>query len=277
VFVVFGLMAAFGFGTGDFAGGLACRRSPTIAVLVRVQVVALAAAALLAVLLGGSPTARDLGLGCVIGVLNLGGLGALYHGLAVGRMGVVAPTAAVGAALIPVLWGLATEARPSAVALLGGAIAIAGGAAVAREHGDASEARAAPGFQWALAAAIAFGTGFILLSELDSGSGMWPVFAMRITALPVAAIACAWTGHPWRMRAIDARRAALAGILEAGATAILLVALRRGLAAEVAPVAGLAPGFTVVLAWLLLREPASTVQRAGVGMGLFGVVLLAGG
>ena len=47
-----------------------------------------------------------------------------YQGLALGRMGVVAPITAVVSAIVPVAWGLAFGERPSALALLGVALAV---------------------------------------------------------------------------------------------------------------------------------------------------------
>ena len=62
-----------------------------------------------AVIGGGDPRrSGDYALGALGGVLNVAALGCLYQGLAVGRVGVVAPVAAVIGAVIPVVWGLTT-------------------------------------------------------------------------------------------------------------------------------------------------------------------------
>jgi drug/metabolite transporter (DMT)-like permease len=76
----------------------------------------------------------------------------------------------------------------------------------------------------------------------------------------------------------DARRLALgAGGLDVLATTLLLVALRRGLAVVVAPVASLAPGMTVVLAWRVQRERIGRAQAVGLGLAGVGLVLIAAG
>ena len=52
------------------------------------------------------------------------GITALYRGLAVGRMGVVAPVTGVLAALIPVVAGIVLEGVPSSLAMVGIVLAI---------------------------------------------------------------------------------------------------------------------------------------------------------
>jgi uncharacterized membrane protein len=70
-------------------------------------------------------------------------------------------------------------------------------------------------------------------------------------------------------------QAVVAGLFDVGATVLLFVALRIGLAATVAPVAALAPGFTVTHAWWYLHERASRIQIVGLVLALIGLVLIA--
>src|SRR5262249_56575730 len=91
-----------------------------------------------AVVFSGSPTGRGLAFGAVAGALSVVALGALYQGLALGRMGIVAPVTAVVGACIPVAWGLAHGEDPSTVALVGVALAIVAGGLLAREHDTAT-------------------------------------------------------------------------------------------------------------------------------------------
>ena len=60
-------------------------------------------------------------------------------------------------------------------------------------------------------------------------------------------------------------------------TATLLLAVRRGLIVLVAPIASLAPGFTVLLAWVVLGEQLGRVQRLGLLCVLVGLVLVSTG
>ena len=71
---------------------------------------------MLALVTDGSPTRADLGLGRSSPASAAASARAfLYRGLAAGRMGVVAPVSAVGAALLPVCVGIATGERPGSV------------------------------------------------------------------------------------------------------------------------------------------------------------------
>ncbi len=69
----------------------------------------------------------------------------------------------------------------------------------------------------------------------------------------------------------------MAGTLDVSATALLLLAVRKGLISVVAGVAALAPGFTVLLAWAVLREHLRIEQRIGILAALVGLVLVAAG
>jgi drug/metabolite transporter (DMT)-like permease len=68
-----------------------------------------------------------------------------------------------------------------------------------------------------------------------------------------------------------------AGAFDVTATALLVYAVRRELLSVVAPIASLAPAFTVVLAWVLSRERINPVQRLGLALAAAGLALIAAG
>lgn len=147
--IALALLAAAGWGSSDYAAGVASRRSPAMAVVILTHLIA--SLALAAIVLGADslmdtsvqfaysspsdggphglhldwflpsegPAAAPLA-DLVWGVLGgvSAGLGALflYRGLARGSMSVVAPITAVGAACFPVLIGLGTGESLSALA-----------------------------------------------------------------------------------------------------------------------------------------------------------------
>src|SRR5687767_5577930 len=124
--VVLGLASAIVYGASDFLGGLATKRSGPFAVVVWSQFAGLVVlAASVIVTAEAVPPGADLVWGGVGGIGGGTGVVLLYRGLARGRMAVVAPTAAVGAATLPVVTGLLLGERPPALALAGVVVAIA--------------------------------------------------------------------------------------------------------------------------------------------------------
>ena len=278
--VVFGLLAAFGFGTGDFLGGRASARVPARLALLVSQAVAVVGALLLVLLIHGEVTGADVRYGLAAGAANGAGLGLLYKGLAVGRASLVAPITAVMGALVPVTWGLVTGERPSAVVYGGIAVALLAAALIAREAdapGDqGASARTSIGL--GLVAGTLLGTSFILFAHTDAESGMWPVLSARVAATALAAAAV--LARPVPRGVLDvgsARLAALAGACDVAANALVVAGIRRDLAVVVAPIAALAPGFTVLWSLTVLHERVAPAQRLGLALALGGLVLIAAG
>jgi drug/metabolite transporter (DMT)-like permease len=279
--VLLGVLVAISFGSADFLGGRASRTAPTLTVLLVGQVVAIVGALVIALVVGADVEARDLAYGAAAGVCNVVGLGLLYQGLATGRMGVVAPLTAVVAAIVPIAWGVIQDERPSTLTWIGAALAVAAGALIAREpDADDARGRTSGAIVLAATAGVALGSSLVLYAETRDESGFWPVLTARTAAIVLVALGVAilamrgglrWpTGH--------ARTLALgAGALDVTATALLLVAVREGLTVVVAPVAALAPAFTVVWAWAVLKEHVTRHQIVGLGIALTGLVLIATG
>ena len=93
---VLALLGAASWGTGDFFGGLASRRAHVLTVLVVSQAVGLVGVAAWAIVSGDSPPGiADILPAVGAGVAGAAGLAALYRGMAIGAMGIVAPISAV--------------------------------------------------------------------------------------------------------------------------------------------------------------------------------------
>ena len=273
--VVLGLLVAASFGSGDFLGGLASRRAPTMAVLSISQTAAVVVAAVVALSVGQHMYGTDLVFGAVAGVLNLVAIGCLYRGLAIGQMGQVAPIAAVIGAVLPVLYGLARGERPGIPALVGIGLAIVAAALLS----SAREERRGPLFGRAIllaaAAGVGFGVSILFFAAASHHGGFWPVLSARCTALVAVWSTLVLTGGLRSVAEVPKVQAVSAGFLDVGGTVLLLLALRSSLTAIVAPVASLAPGFTTVHAWWYLHERISKVQRIGVVLALVGLGLIA--
>lgn len=247
--------------------------------LVTAQVCALVAAFAVAAIAGGDPSTGDFALGAVGGVLNVGALGCLYQGLAVGRAGVVAPVAAVVGAVIPVVWGLASGENPANAALVGVVLAVVAGGLISVERPEhpTADRSGRSALALALMAGVGFGFSFVCYGNTRDASEFWPVLSGRIGAVAAVVLVAAVLRISPALTGTARVQGVAAGLLDVGATALLLVAVREGLFATVAPVAALAPAFTVGHAWWYLRERPSRIQIAGLAIALSGLVLIAVG
>jgi drug/metabolite transporter (DMT)-like permease len=279
--VALGVLVAIAFGTGDFVGGRASMKAHTMGVLAVSQFMALAGALVIALAVGSRVGTADLLYAVAAGAVNVVGLGLLYRGLASGAMSVVAPVTAVVASMVPVVWGLAEGERPSGWVLCGIGLEIGAMALIARGPEPAGEARArSHGVLTALCAGIALGSSLVLYAQTSEASGLWPVFTARVTAVALVLAALWWLrrSHEISLPVGPARRLALAaGALDVAAASLLLIALREGLIVVVAPIASLGPGFTVLLARLVLGERMRRAQHVGLVVALLGLFLVSGG
>jgi drug/metabolite transporter (DMT)-like permease len=279
VAVAVGIIVALSFGSGDFFGGLASRRTPAITVVTTAQLGAALCALVASIAFSASALhASDLWVGCAAGAFNAVGVALLYYGLAGGRMAVVAPVTAALSATIPVAWALSTGERPASLALAGVALAVAGAALVGTspDHGSA-EMSVRRSVLVGCAASACFGTSFVAYATIGNGAGNWPVLVARLVAFTMSGAAVLVSGAPVRPAPGDRRPAIAAGLLDGVASVLLLVALRRGLASLVAPVAALGPAATVALARVVLGEHIGPRQRFGLAVAAAGVVLIASG
>jgi uncharacterized membrane protein len=279
VALLLGLLVAITYGSGDFFGGLAMRRAPVGATLLWAQAVGLLALLGVAALAGGDPDAGDLALGAMAGLSGAAGIGCLYRGLSIGRASVVAPISAVGAAVLQVTWGLASGEDPGTVALIGVALSLLAVGIVAGTAGHEPQQVASRRDELVLgaAAAVLLGVFLILFSETGADSGLWPAVAARTAPIPVLLVALALLGQPLTIGRVALPVVVAAGVLDASANGLLLVAVREGLLSLVAPVAALYPAATVVLSRFVLDERVGRARLAGLALALGGLVLIGAG
>jgi drug/metabolite transporter (DMT)-like permease len=269
--IALALGASVCWGVGDFLGGFSSRRSSALTVLAVAEVAGLAAIALFVAVRGIEPPGgATFAFAAAAGVAGAVGLGALYRGMAVGAMGVVAPISAT-AAVIPVAFGLARGERPSGLQLAGISAALVGVALASREPGE--NARLAAGVGLALVAAAGFGSYIVLIDEAAEASTEWAVLVSR-GAASVAAVSVALALGRLRPRARALPALAVIGLFDVGANGLLALALTRGLISLVAVLSALYPVVTIALARAVLGERIGRIQAAGAATALAGVALI---
>jgi drug/metabolite transporter (DMT)-like permease len=278
--VTLALAASLAWGCSDFLGGLTSRRMAALLVVFLSQATAVAAFAVIMVARGQGPPDSDFWLfSAASGLCEAVALAAFYRGLSLGAMGVVAPIAAC-AALVPVIWGVATGEAPTA--LQSGAIAIVmvGALLVSREESEQrSGVGLAAGAGLAAIAALGFGTFYVTIAEATQRADpVWAVFFNRVVlvALLAAAVAIARPQLP-RLTSNLALPICAIGFLDVGASTVYATATGHGLLAVIGVLGSLYPVVTVVLARVFLKEQLAPAQRAGAVLVIAGVVLLGRG
>jgi uncharacterized membrane protein len=274
--LVLALSGAVLYGLSDFLGGLASRRTSPWAVAMVSAFAAAGLVLLAALFVDGSPGATSLWWATLAGVGNGFGTSFLYRGLSSGRMGVVAPISAVGAAVVPVAAGLAGGERPGLVVWLGILMALPGIWFVSREP-HLADAPARGGVGDGVLAGLGFGTLFASLGQIPESAGLLPLaFNQVVAGVVIVAVALVL-----RVEWVPRERAALMGLwcgaLAAGATGAFLIATQQGELTVTAVLASLYPAFTILLAASVLHERIHRAQGLGLALCGLAVVLVAVG
>jgi len=270
--VAFALAASISWGAGDFSGGFATRRAQVLSVVLGAYAVGLCTLIVLALIWTEPfPAALDLMWGSVAGVAGAVGLVAFYQALAVGRMGVVAPIAAMLSAAIPVLFGAVIEGLPRPLQLIGFVLAFI---AVGLISGLGVVKGRPKGLGLALLAGVGFGSFFILISRVSQGSIFWPLAAARFSSLlfllAVVLIRC---------QSVLPGRSVwpvvfLAGALDVVGNVFFVLATHTGRLDVAAILSSLYPAVTVLLATFILKERVTRLQTIGIFVALVAIPLI---
>ena len=271
--ILYGLSAAAIWGTGDFAGGLATRRTEVTGVVLVSHILGLVLYLSLALISQEAiPDIRDLLYGAAAGLAGMFGLLALYKGLAEGRMGVTAPVAAVVTAILPMLVGFAMEGLPGSVQLFGFGMGLLAVWFLSSE-GSGGKIR------WQLLtlpvlAGIGFALFLILIDRVTPGAFYWPLTAARVAS--VVFLLLILKARPQSKLPILAALpfVIISGLFDAGGNAFAMLAAQTGRLDIASILSAMYPVSTVLLAWLFLGERLSVSQRWGAGLALMAVVLI---
>jgi drug/metabolite transporter (DMT)-like permease len=270
--VLLGLGAAAVWGAGDFGGGLASRRTPVYGVVIVSQFTGMLLTLGLAVATGGAiPAGGDVLVCLTAGVLGALGITMLYRGLALGRMGIVAPITGVLAAVIPVVAGFATEGVPGPLVLMGIALAIVAVVLVSRV---ADETGGRDGLREALIGGTAIGLFGVAIAQLSDGNLFGHLTLIRLTEGVLVAGTIVVLRAPWRPPPGLLPRLMLIGALDMAGNALYLVAVQVGQLAIASVLSALYPVSTVILATVVLREPVTRDHAAGIALAVLAIVLI---
>jgi drug/metabolite transporter (DMT)-like permease len=274
--VLLALASAAAYGASDFVGGHVSRRTPAWGVAFVVQLTSALAVLAVALVERRAPTAHDLWWGLLAGVGSGVGISFLFRGFAAGRMSVVAPLSAVGAAVIPVAVGLITGERPG-LFVLGGVLAAlpgiwlvsTGEVAPGEDSPDAPRSAADSGVLDGALAGVGFSGTFIGLGQLDDDPGLWPLVGSQAMSAVTVVVLATLLGVRLFPIPRTAWRAWFGGPLGSLALVLFHAATATGLLTVAVVLTSLYPAMTILLAVLLLHEHITRTQ--GVGLALCGV------
>ena len=272
---LFALGSAAAWGTGDFSGGLASRRSSPISVTLVSNPVGLLCLMLLAVLQHAAPpTTHDMTVGFAAGACGATGLLVFYRALSSGKMGVVAPVTAVVANVVSVLFGAFTEGVPKPIQLIGFVLAILGVWIISKPE---TGARASfQDFLPALFSGVAFGAFFILTAQFQSSDFSWALVVARVGTITVTVIAALITRHQFELVPASLPLVLAAGSLDSLGNLLFALATSVGRLDVGSALSSLYPVTTVLLAMLVLKERLSRSQGLGAFLAVVSIPLIVG-
>lgn len=273
------LAGAAAWGVGDFLGGLASRRAHVLTVLALSQLVGLAGVAAWLALSGDAwPGWRDALPAAGAGVAGAAGLAALYRGLAIGAMGIVAPISAASP-VVPLAVDAARGDVPSAIQWAGIAGVLGSIAALSREpsSGGSSRRRHAAGAGLAVVAALGFGLFVVGIDASADASVPWAVTLARAASVGVAVTAALVVAAPLRPGRSLVPFVLGVGLFDTSANVLVAAATTHDLAGVVAVLSALYPIATVALARVVLGERLDGRRRLAATAALGGAVLVAAG
>jgi drug/metabolite transporter (DMT)-like permease len=273
------LVSSVLWGTADFFGGQLSKRLAALVVVAVSQAAAFVLLVPWAALSGEWHVAPAyLPWAIVWGVTGPLGLAAFYYALSIGTMGVVSPISATGI-IVPVAVGLVQgeqlelgQAAAIAVAIVG--VVLVGGPDV-RTDMDGSRGHGWRPIAFAVVAALGFGSSYVFVSQGAKSSLVMTLLTQRLTSAAVASILVFLTvGWVWPSRH-ELVRVAGVGVGDVSANAFYGWSSTLGLLSVTAVFGSLFPVVTSFLAWALLHERMTRLQRLGVALAMMGVLGLA--
>jgi drug/metabolite transporter (DMT)-like permease len=271
--VALALAASLAWGSSDFLAGLKSRNIAVLSVLVVSQGAGLVLVAVAAVAWGGGlPDAHFALWAAAAGAAELIGFAALYRGLAVGAMSVVAMISAT-AALVPLVVGLASGEQIGALQSAGLALALVGIAPASLEQ-SAAAGHTTAGVGLALLAALGFAAFFVGMDRASEGGVLWAVALNRCASLALLGLFAAAMRRRVGVTRADAPAVLGVGVLDIAANVLFAAALTFGLTGIVAVLGSMYPVTTVLLARVVLHDRIARRQELGVGGALLGVALV---
>lgn len=232
------------------------------------------AAALPAVLVVSSSfIGRDVFRGLISGLILAVGLAIVYRAMADSSSAIAAPTAAVLAALVPLVWDLIGGTRLSGLETLGCLIALA--SLVLTTVNPALGDRVRAGLSLSLVGGVLFGISIVVAADTSEASGAWPAVSQRAGGFMLMAVLAKMRRVPVLLPAGVRRFGVAGGIAGALGMVCWIVGSQIGDVGTVSVVGSTYPAVVVVLASRFDDDQVRWWQGLGIAGAIAGSALIA--
>jgi len=267
----FSLGAVFVWGTSDFLGGYAARRSNAFVFTTVVHASGLLMMLGIAIASHAPfPSRSAVAWTLAAGFSGGAGLAIFYRALASGRMGLVAPVAAVLSAAIPTVFGMFTEGVPHAVQVVGFVLAVCGIWLISRaEDGSRPE-----GIGSAVFAGLCFAGYYLFTKQAGDSSAAWLSTLSRSASFVLTGLIVLVLRN-YQITRHGIGIGIVAGILDISGSVLYIRATQTGRLDAAVVICSLYPAITVLLARMFLKEHFTRWKMVGMLAALLAVPLIA--
>ena len=231
--------------------------------------------ALVAVAIGERfPGPATTGLAILAGILAVAGIVGLYTGLAVGRMGVVAPVTGVLAAAVPVVVGFVGQGWPGPEVAAGIALALVAVVLVSRSEDPSGRPS---GIEYGVVGGVGLGLFNVAIGAFPEDLVAWPLAILKLTSIVPIVLIVILARRPWRIPRPVLPVVLLGAISDLAGNGLYILATQAGRLDVAATLSSLYPVTTVVLAVAILRERVTRSHLLGIALAAVAIALIAGG
>lgn len=278
-----GLLAAASYGAADFFGGLASRKANPIRVTGIALFIGLLFLLIVSIFLQPEFSNQTILFGVLAGICSGLALTMFYAALALGPISIVSPLTAVAGAVLPVIVDVWLGQSLGTFTVLAIIIIVAAAGLVSVVPSKKVPLPSLKALFLSMGGGAGFAGIFIFLDQTPADSGIAPLVVMRIVGVAMLGVAVIFVSRRDRrlkrpkdtFPKILIGMIAISAVLDVSANLFFLIGTREGVLAIVAVVTSLYPIGTVALARIVLKEKLANLQWIGVGLAIFGCVLLA--
>lgn len=266
------LLATVTWGMSDFTGGYASRRTNAYLLTTITHISGAAFMLGLAVFLHSPfPSRPGIAWSVAAGFLGGSALALFYKALAVGKMGLTAPVAALLGAAIPTLVGIFYDGVPGKLTLVGFVLAGIGIWLIARVEGGGGRPE---GIGLAVIAGLGFAGFFLCMRQAGNISALWAAGFARAASLLATGSFVLATRQFRPVLGSGIGLGIFTGVLDTTGSAMFVRASQIGRLDAAVVISSLYPAVTVLLARFLLDEHVSRWRMVGLLAALLAVPLI---